>query len=235
MVKGYYGRRQEHSMNARSIRTKQHFDARGFKMHGIKELWVVTKPGTFSTSSDILFDSDISHLLEEVERGVLTRSEIIGVYTSADDARDATLTALYNKQVKNTSWESFFKNTNMHVMDMQMFAEDMGYDSLGELTVSLSPSSLYKKNKEQFVKVINDLGNLDIQEKRDTPTLILVQEKVEKILESSGVIYGQHARSRYNTLKRKKKQGMLPDHLNAEYEWLEDVMYGRVSNRNYNY
>lgn len=49
-----------------------------------------------------------------------------------------------------------------------------------------------------------------------------------RTIEAEGVIFGADVRQRYDALKRLKRKGKLPEHLEDEYHWLQDVVKGKV-------
>jgi len=188
---GWPGEKQRHSMSSRGIKTSRldaNLLAKGVKMHGIKNFWVVTKPGTHSVPADVLFDSDISYLLNQI-RGGLNESEILGIYADPDEAREATLDTLYFHQIKDTSWEPFVKQWGISYMDLEEFATRMGYDGVGDLTVSLSPEALYKKDELRFVEEFADFGEpYAIEaERRKEPYQTALQREIEAHFSSRGV------------------------------------------------
>ena len=191
------GERQRHAMSSRgiqSVRPGMLLDARGIPIHGMPDtFWVVTKPSQYSTVADVLFDSDISYLINQV-RGGLAEKDIVGVYADPDDAKEAMLDAMYDAQLKDTSWEPFVERWGMNYESLQAFADEMGFQSVGDLTSSLSPKSLYRKNETKFVEVFSNYGEPEhLQaEKLDEPYLVALRREHEEYFESHGVKQGGH-------------------------------------------
>lgn len=54
----------------------------------ISHLWVVTKPGTSSTMSDICFETDLAHGLCNQYRGGLNPDDVVAFYDDRSSAEE---------------------------------------------------------------------------------------------------------------------------------------------------
>jgi len=56
----------------------------------------------------------------------------------------------YNRIPSETSWSSLAKRVNIGVLDLDSFADDMGYCDFDDLEISIDPKSLYRRNPKKF-------------------------------------------------------------------------------------
>lgn len=59
-----------------------------------------------------------------------------------------------NQIPKKTNWTSFAKRFDIGVLDLDMFATDMGYCEFDDLDISIGPRSLYSRSPTRFAKAL---------------------------------------------------------------------------------
>lgn len=59
-----------------------------------------------------------------------------------------------NRIPSGTSWTPLAKRFNIGVLDLDSFADDMGYCDFDDLEISIGPKSLYRRSPKKFSKAL---------------------------------------------------------------------------------
>lgn len=146
------GEKQRHAMSSRGIST------RGIKYSGVPEnFWIVLKPGTHSTPGEVLEETSLEDLTRQAGQGTLKSSDIYGVYTDMDDAREAAFEVVEQKLLEDTSWDEFSKYWQLGFSELEDLAAGLDYSSPAEMVVSASPRSMFRSNKQLFAEALDNV------------------------------------------------------------------------------
>jgi len=64
----------------------------------------------------------------------------------------------YNAPPRGTNWDAFAKFFDIGTVDLDAFADDMGFDDFKNLDLSITPRELFRRNKRKFLVALKEIS-----------------------------------------------------------------------------